>query len=173
MDIAPGEHYVNTGLILSADQARAIDSILASLRDRAPAALVLLTARDGQFISACGDSLRRIDLVNLGSLIAGDLAASHQIAQLAGVYEDYQVVLREGRNSHILVADAGPQMVLFVLVAATVPVGWARLLGREACRALAEIVSSLPKAGEPSPRPAAGVDLPAEFDKALGDLWRG
>jgi hypothetical protein len=64
-------------------------------------------------------------------------------------------------------------MVLFVLVAATVPVGWARLLGREACRALAEIVSNLPKAGEPSPRPAAGVDLPAEFDKALGDLWRG
>jgi predicted regulator of Ras-like GTPase activity (Roadblock/LC7/MglB family) len=159
---------VNTGLIISAEQAQNTAYCCLQTAPR----LVLLTARDGQFISACGDSLRRIDLVNLGSLIAGDLAASHQIAQLAGVYEDYQAVLREGRNSHILVADAGPQMVLFMLVSSTVPVGWARLIGREAARALAEVVSNLPKGVDAPHRPSAGVDFPAELDKALGDLWR-
>lgn len=173
MDIPPGEHYIHTGLILSADQARAIDAILADLRDRARAALVLLTARDGQFISASGENLRHMDLVSLGSLIAGDLAASHQVAQLAGVYEDYQVVLREGRSSHILVADAGAQMVLFMLVSSAVPVGWARLVGREAARSLAEVVRPPAGGGGASPQPAVGPDISAEFDKALGDLWKG
>jgi predicted regulator of Ras-like GTPase activity (Roadblock/LC7/MglB family) len=113
-----------------------------------------------------------MDLVSLGSLIAGDLAASHQIAQLAGVYEDYQAVLREGRNSHILVADAGPQMVLFMLVSSAVPVGWARLLCREAAHSLAGVVSASGRAGD-APVPAPRRDLSAEFDKALGDLWKG
>lgn len=172
MEIPPGEHYVSTGLILSAEQARAIDEILADVRARTPAVLVVLTARDGQFISASGDNLHHMDLVGLGSLIAGDLAASHQIAQLAGVYEDYQIVLREGHNSHILVADAGPQMALFMLVSSTVPVGWARLLGREAARALAKTGAAVGRTSEIITR-TTSADLASEFDKALGDLWNG
>jgi predicted regulator of Ras-like GTPase activity (Roadblock/LC7/MglB family) len=172
MEIPPGEHYIQTGLILSAHQAQAIDAILAEVRARARASLVVLTARDGQFISASGDNLRRVDLVSLGSLIAGDLAASHQIARLAGVYEDCQVVLREARSSHILVADAGAQMILFMLVPSVVPVGWARLIGREAARSLADVVQSASGGKETSPLPAPGRDISAEFDKALGDLWK-
>jgi predicted regulator of Ras-like GTPase activity (Roadblock/LC7/MglB family) len=172
MDIAPGEHYISTGLILSAEQAGEIDRILAEVRSRTPATLVVLTARDGQFISASGDNLQRMDLVGLSSLIAGDLAASHQIAQLSGVYEDYQIVLREGHNSHLLVADAGPQMALFMLVPSTVPVGWARLLGRESARELAKIGAVAGKTGEILPR-GTSADLASEFDKALGDLWNG
>lgn len=175
MDIPPNGHYVSTGLMLFSEQEQAIDHVLSDLRRQVPAVLVILVARDGQFISASGEAANRVDLVGLGSLIAGDLAASHRVAELVGVYEDRQVVLREGRDSQIFVADAGSHMLLFVLAAADVPSGWLRLLGLEACKALAQIADRPEPARRPPLPPAggaAGRALADEVDQALGSIWQ-
>jgi len=172
MDIPPEGHYVTTGLMLLPEHTQAIDQVLAALRRNTPASLVVLTARDGQFISASGDNLSAVDVVALGSLVAGDLAASHQIARLTGVYEDFQVILRQGRESHMLVTDAGPHMALFVLTPGDVPVGWLRLLGMSAARLLGKLVESRPNQIDLH---ALGLDdktLADQFGQVLGDLWQ-
>jgi predicted regulator of Ras-like GTPase activity (Roadblock/LC7/MglB family) len=172
MEIPPEGHYVTTGLLLMPEHTQAIDQVLAALRRNAPASLVVLTARDGQFISAAGENVGAIDVVALGSLIAGDLAASHQIARLTGEYEDFQVILRQGRESHMLVTDAGPQMALFVLTSGDVPVGWLRLLGMSAARLLGKIVETGPSHLDMR---ALGLDdktLADQFGQVLGDLWQ-
>lgn len=173
MEIPAGGHYVSTGLMLFTRHEQAIDQVLDDLRRKVPATLVILTARDGQFISACGEAVKHVDLVALGSLIAGDLAASHRIAELAGVYEDHQVILREAARGHIFVSDAGPHMILFLLAPGIVPVGWLRLLGLEAGKILARIVESPPGEGPPKDVRLDEKSLADQFDQALGDLWQG
>ena len=111
-------------------------------------------------------------MVALGSLIAGDLAASHQIAHLTGTYEERQVILREGKNCHILVTDAGRQMILFVLAGVEVPVGWLRLLGLEAARLLAKTVEKTDEQGEGRRVELDEKSLADELDRALGNLWQ-
>jgi predicted regulator of Ras-like GTPase activity (Roadblock/LC7/MglB family) len=172
MQIPPDGHYVSSGLVLSPSHEQAIDQILGALRSRMPATLAIVTARDGQFIAAAGEQAGAIDLVALGSLIAGDLAASQQIARMAGVYDDFQVVVREGRDSHIFVCDAGRHMVLFVLAPGNVPVGWIRLLGLEATRSLARVVESTSDDVAPRSLDLDGEDLADHFDRAIARLWQ-
>lgn len=172
MEIPPEGHYVSSTLMLFPRQEKAIDQLLAELRHKVPATLVILTSRDGQFISAVGENVGKVDLVALGSLIAGDLAASQQVARLVGAFEEFQVILREGRDSRILVADAGRSMVLFVLAPGDVPAGWLRLLGLEACRALARIVESLPDELDLRTVKLDDKTLADQFDQALGSLWQ-
>jgi predicted regulator of Ras-like GTPase activity (Roadblock/LC7/MglB family) len=172
MEIPPDGHYVSTGLMLFPQHVREIDHLLVDLRHKVPASLVVLTARDGQFISASGDHGQKVDVVALGSLIAGDLAASHQIAHLTGTYEERQVVLREGKNCHILVTDAGQHMILFVLAGGDVPVGWLRLLGLEVARLLGKTVEKTPEQVEQRPVELDEKSLADELDRALGNFWQ-
>lgn len=172
MDIPPGGHYINTGLKLFQRHEQAIDQILDDLRRKVPARLAMIVSRDGQFISASRNGTRDLDLVALGSLIAGDLAASQRIAEITGIYEEHQVILREGKDGLILVADAGPHLALFILAPGHVPVGWLRLLGLEACRALAEIAASASADKAPADVRLDERSLADQLDQALGDLWQ-
>ncbi|MEW6566728.1 MAG: roadblock/LC7 domain-containing protein [Chloroflexota bacterium] len=173
MEIPPGGHYISSGLTLLPRHEQAIDQVLSDLRGKVPANLAILVSRDGQFISASGEATRNVDLVALGSLIAGDLAASQRIAELTGIYEEHQVILREGAGGHILVSDAGSHMVLFVLAPGQVPAGWLRLLGLEAGKLLARIVAA--PSGDELPKDLYldEKSLADQFDRALGDLWQG
>jgi predicted regulator of Ras-like GTPase activity (Roadblock/LC7/MglB family) len=171
MDIPPDGHYVTSGLMLFPKHEEAIDQILDELRGKLPAKLAIVTTRDGQFIAASGELVNSVDLVGLGSLIAGDLAASHQIARLTGVYGDFQVVLREGADSHIFASDAGPHMALFILAPGTVPVGWVRLLGLEASRMLAKVAAIPPDEVDPQTLGFDDKSLADRFDQALNKLW--
>ncbi len=173
MDIPPGSHYLSTGLMLFSRHAQAIDRVLEDLRRKVPAKLAMIVSRDGQFVSASREGGRDLDLVALGSLIAGDLAASQRIAELTGIYEEHQVVLREGRDGLVLVSDAGPHLVLFILAPGHVPVGWLRLLGLEAGRLLAQIAATTSAGQVPADVHLDEKSLADQFDQALGDLWQG
>lgn len=171
MQIPPDGNYVTTGLVLFPRHEQAIDHILEEIRRKIPARLVIVTARDGQFIAASGDQTHNVDLVALGSLIAGDLAASHQVARITGVFEDFQVVLREGRSSHTFVSDAGPHMLLFIQTPGDVPVGWLRLVGMEACRLLAKTVERGPQEIDLKGLGLDEKNLADQFDAAVARLW--
>ncbi len=173
MDIPPGGHYVSTALMLFQRHEQAIDQVLDDLRRKVPAKLAMIVSRDGQFVSASREGTRDLDLVALGSLIAGDLAASQRIAEITGIYEEHQVILREGKDGLILVSDAGPHLVLFILAPGHVPVGWLRLLGLEAGRALAQVAASALAQKMPPDVRLDEKTLADQFDQALGDLWQG
>jgi predicted regulator of Ras-like GTPase activity (Roadblock/LC7/MglB family) len=130
-----GGDNLRSGLVLYPTHYQTIDQILLELVQKIPARFVLLTDVTGQVVSAHGDQ-SQIDLVALGSLIAGDLAASQEIARLTGQYQSYQLILREGLLSHTFITEAGQQFVLFVQTPGDTPLGWARMLIRRGPSAL-------------------------------------
>ncbi len=184
----PAENYnqgflqLRSGLTIYPSQDRAIDAVLRALAEKTPARFILLADISGQIISVRGDRSQVSEPVALGSLVAGDLAASREISRQLGEYRSYQMVLREGSSSHTFIVEAGPYMVMLVQVGSDVPLGWARMVIRQAAEQLAKIVDELP--AELKAQPQAAEDVLAEslsgsedisdlFGDALNSLWSG
>lgn len=162
---------VGSGLILSPLQEKALEAVLIQLAAKSSAGLVLLATRTGHLISRRG-TRREVDAAALASLVAADLAASTQITDLVDASEAHTLILREGERTTMLIAEAGPALVLLVVTSRDVPLGWIRMLVQGAAQRMAEIT-----------RPAPGRSVPAiasllpggEFadlvGQAIDDLW--
>jgi predicted regulator of Ras-like GTPase activity (Roadblock/LC7/MglB family) len=130
-------------VILYPGHDKAFRRVLEELAQKCPTQFVLLAGVSGQPI-ACEGEKGDTDLTALGALLAGDLAASQEIARLTNQYQSYQMILREGRRSTIFLSEAGPYLILFARVDHEVPLGWARMLILETCRQLADIAAARP-----------------------------
>jgi predicted regulator of Ras-like GTPase activity (Roadblock/LC7/MglB family) len=142
----PPENPVNLpgGITLFPGQDKAIDNLLNDLIEKCPAQFVMLAHVSGQIISLQGER-GTADLVALGSLVAGDMAASQEIARLTEQYQNYQMILREGAQTNAFIAEAGQHTVLFARVNKNIPLGWARLLIKETSRQLADVIAAQPE----------------------------
>lgn len=168
-----GQYNLRSGLTLYRAQKEAIEQLLTDLAHQAPATFLLLADVTGQVVSVRGQQ-SGVDLVALGSLVAGDLAASHEIARLTGQYQNYQMVLREGQTTHTFICEAGHHLALLIQVSTDTPLGWARVVIRKIAHRLAEIVATPPK--EPIQTEEVSSELGLEalpdlFNDALDDLW--
>ncbi len=168
----PEQHALRGRVVIFAEQDRAIEEVLAELVTEIPAHLVLLTDTGGQLVSLRGDRTN-VDPVALGALVAGELAASQEIGRLTGEYQDYQLIIREGQQANLFIAEAGPYLVMLVKVPHGVPLGWARMLILRAARRLAEIVTQPPPEAEPEQAlaPEEESDLAELIGDALDELW--
>jgi len=170
-----GTYNLRSGLVLYPEQQQAIENLLADLVQQTPAHFILLADVTGQVISTRGEQ-RQVDLVALGSLVAGDMAASHEIARLTGQYQDYQMVLREGQTTHTFICEAGHHLALLVQVSNETPLGWARMMIHKAAQQLTEIAANLPAEQPPlditssDETHLAQENLPDLFADALDDL---
>ncbi len=170
-----GPYTLRSGLTIYPSQAEAIDQISTELMKKVPAHFLLLADVTGQIITARGEQ-EQIDLVALGSLVAGDLAASQEIARLTGEYQDYQMVLREGQKMHSFIVEAGLHLALMVQVSNEVPLGWARMIIQKTARHLAELLDSPAEEAEhhhltESLPEFEQEELSALFNDALDELW--
>jgi len=170
-------HYLRTGLVLKPAQHQEIERLLTKLHGQILAYFILLTDITGQVVTSRGNQ-EDMDLVALGSLVAGDLAASHEIARLTHQYQADQLVFREGTTVNTFTCEVGFHLALLVQASTDTPLGWARVLIRRAAKELAEITSK--RVEEPTDISTSGrseVALPQEedwsnlFDDALDDLW--
>jgi len=152
-------------------QDKEIDKVLKNLIENCPAQFALLTEVSGQLISVMGER-NKVDPVALASLIAGDMAASQEIAQIIGQYKHCQLVVREGTGSNILVTEAGEQLILFVQVEKSVPIGWARLMIMEASDKILKIMTTAPNEEEKIAYEVQSSDLSGWVDDALNSLWQ-
>lgn len=167
-------HYLRSGLILHPDQQQAIDKVMINLAQQIATHFLLLVDVSGQVVTSYGEQ-SQIDLTALGSLVAGDLAASHEIARLTSQYQPDQLILREGQTTHTFTCEAGYHLALLVQVSRETPLGWARIVIRKAAHELANIAENPPK---PNKEQDSATELPALeeelsdlFDDALDDLW--
>ncbi|MFQ5611069.1 MAG: roadblock/LC7 domain-containing protein [Anaerolineae bacterium] len=164
-------YNLRSGLVLYPAQQKAVEDLLTELAQNAPAPFILLADVTGQVISTRGGQ-NSTNAVALGSLVAGDLAASHEIARLTSQYQDNQMVLREGQSTHTFICEAGHHLALLVQISTETPLGWARMVIQKAARQLAEITAA------PPPQDLAVETLPVEenlpdlFSDALDDLWQ-
>lgn len=164
-------YILRSGVTLSPAQHVEFNRLLTHLLQAAPATFIMLADAAGQVILAKGEH-HDIDLVMLGSLVAGDLAASQEIARLTGEYQDYQIILREGQRSNSFIAEAGPYLALLVQVNRDIPLGWARMLILKTSRQLTDIMAqSIPTAEDEIAGKQEIVMELDETDDSLADLF--
>jgi len=162
-------HHLSGGFTILPKQMKDINHLVSDLFNRIPASFVMLADKSGQNIFSNGD-IGGANLVTLSALIAGDFAASQEIARLTGEYGDHQLVLREGDRLHTLVSEAGPHLILFVQASSGVPLGWARMLIRDASRDLETILAASNKHTEPIGMNVDFGNFRDRFGQALEDL---
>jgi predicted regulator of Ras-like GTPase activity (Roadblock/LC7/MglB family) len=137
-------------LVLYPQQLGEINRLLSGLIEKLPARLALLAQVSGHVVASAGET-QHIDPHVLGALIAGDLVASCEIARVTGAYEECQLVLRQGRQVHTLIAEVGDEFALLVQVSSQTPLGWARMVTLEVAQRMAQVVqSNTPIASEDS-----------------------
>lgn len=166
-------YRLRCGVAVYAEQHKAFEQLLTEALTQIPANFVFLADVAGQVILAKGEH-KAVNLVMLGSLVAGDLAASQEIARLTGQFQDYQIVLREGANVNTFITEAGQYLVLLVQVDHDVPLGWARMIVKQAGQRLGQVMEGTTTAvGEQPPFTLgdSNSNLSELFDEALDDLW--
>lgn len=170
------EHSLRSGLVLSAAQFEQLEQYLSHMQAQIPASLLLLSDVSGQVVAVRGQE-KTGNLVALASLVAGDLAASQEIARLTNQYQRSQMILREGQNSHTIICEAGAYLVLLAQISRETPLGWARMVIRQGAQRLQELSTPAPTNGDRPPGlpdlNLLGEDenLSTLFDAALDDVW--
>jgi len=124
-------------VFVTPSQQSAIEKIALSLKAKTPARFILVADRNGHVLVFSGDGMQDAGLAELAALLAGDLAASQEIARLTGAFQQKQLILREGEKQNTFLCEAGGDLVLFMQSDSEVPLGWARLLVVEAGSQLA------------------------------------
>jgi len=161
---------VPSGLSLSPSQDQIINRILRDLLEKCPAQFILLAELSGQIISVQGET-GKTDLIGLGALVAGDLAASQEIARLTGQYQHAQLILREGPETASFISEAGDRMVIYMRIHKEVPMGWARLIIQETSRKLAEVTSMPPEEVEKIDLQLSEDKLDTLIGDGLDSIW--
>lgn len=168
--------FLRSGYAIFPSQALAIDHLMADLIEKLPGRFALLTDTSGQVIATQGRQTTKqgspIDPVALGALAAGDLAASQEMARITGEYQDYQLILRQGAESHILISEVGRSFVLLAQVGDEVPLGWARIHILNAARRMAEVLLSTPEQTEPNVPELNVEQLGDMVNSTLDSMWR-
>ncbi len=132
---------LQNGLTLYPDHDQAIDEVLTELEKLCKTKLILLTDSSGQLISMHGDR-GKLSVISLGTLAAGDLAASQEIARLTGELDGSQIVIREGNNVFTFITAVGNEMVLFVQTWRETPPGWSRLVILKAAHKIEQVIKT-------------------------------
>ncbi len=164
-----GNLELHVGVTIYPLQDAAIDKVLSGLRQRCQAQFVLLCDTSGQLVSMHGER-GNIDLVALSSLVAGDMAASQEIARITGHYQDFQLVMREGQRICSFISEVGRYLLLFIQIPIDVPMGWARLMILEASRQIAEIVANPPDSSEKLDFNVPEEEITEVFDRSFDSL---
>ncbi len=159
-----------TGLTIYPAQWEGIDRVLSDLVAKVPARFVLLADRAGQCVSHVG-AVFAPNVAALGALVAADLAASREIATIAGDYQQEQMILREGDKTHFFISEAGPSMALLVQVDNSIPLGWARLLIQEAAKQLGVLVPANVQDSMIAMLEGDAEALSDQVDHAMDGLW--
>jgi hypothetical protein len=123
------------GLAVSPEQVHEMNQILAVLLEEISAQIILLIDQSGSVITSVGDA-PGTDLSVLGTLVAGDLSASQEIARLTGQYQKFQLVTREGDFTNTILSEAGEELIVYLQVSKQNPLGWVRMRVIDACKQL-------------------------------------
>jgi predicted regulator of Ras-like GTPase activity (Roadblock/LC7/MglB family) len=159
------------GLTLTVGQINLIQKALQKLVETIPAKFALLVDTSGQLVTTAGEK-GIIDASILGSLIAADLAASQEIGHLTGEFQEYQMILREGDKTHIIIAEGGKNLAFLVIFSRDVPLGWARRIIQNSAREIGILSRETPNLEPEVPEEIVKGDLPDLFNDALDQIWK-
>lgn len=130
-----------SAFIMYEDEYGEITSILEKLLREANAKCVYLVDKDGQLISASGDT-KDIDSTSLASLTAGNIAATGGLAKLIGEKE-FSILFHEGERDNIHISVVGQRVILVIIFDRRSSIGLVRLRVKKACEELNKSLQKL------------------------------
>lgn len=158
-------------LVLTDDFTDKLEAILEQLQAKLPGTALLLTDVGGRLISSRGVQ-RRYDPVSLAALVAGNMAATTEIARQIGEQQPFQLIFHEGDENNIYLSEVEGSFLLVVVFDQTLQLGIVRLFTRQAVkelRPLAETFERLQEEQMPSIDSDFGTELTTEMDQAFRD----
>lgn len=128
-------------MVMYETEFRQIQAIVDALVRSANASCVFIVDKNGQVIAEAGDS-EKIDTTSLGSLTAGNIAATGGIAQLLRERE-FTTQFHEGESQNIHIQLVDNRVILVVIFDKKTSLGLVRLRVKKACEQLVEIFQAL------------------------------
>lgn len=151
-----GDWFTSMGnqLVMYDEEYNRINAVCDRLTKDANAKVVFLVDKNGQLISASGQT-QNIDTTSLASLTAGNVAAMGGLAKLIGENE-FPNQIHEGARESLYMTIVGSRVVLVVIFETSTSLGLVRLRVKKASDELARIFEALLKktetpGGMPSP----------------------
>lgn len=132
-----------TQLVMYEEEFTQINAICDRLTKDANAKVVFLVDKNGQLISAAGQT-QNIDTTSLASLTAGNVAAMGGLAKLIGENE-FPNQFHEGQRDSLYMTIVGQRVVLVVIFDNRTSLGLVRLRIKKASDELTRIFDSLLK----------------------------
>lgn len=166
------QRMLRGGFTIFAGQECALEELTRDLEKKIQSLYIMIADTAGQPILQRGE-LDKNKLLALGSVVAGDLAASQETARIIGQYESYQLIIREGLESNLFISEIGKELVLLCLVPTRTPLGWSRLLVKESAKQIAEIISTPENEIETLDIGFDDEKLAELYGDSLGSIWNG
>ena len=137
---------MGTQLVMYDEEYNRINAVCDRLTKDANAKVVFLVDKNGQLISASGQT-QNIDTTSLASLTAGNVAAMGGLAKLIGENE-FPNQIHEGARESLYMTIVGSRVVLVVIFESSTSLGLVRLRVKKASDELAKIFEALLKKTE-------------------------
>jgi predicted regulator of Ras-like GTPase activity (Roadblock/LC7/MglB family) len=152
------------GLIMYEEEFKQIDAELRRLHQQANAKVTFLVDKNGQLISAIGET-ENLDTTSLASLTAGNIAATGGMAKLLGE-KDFSILFHEGERDNIHISLVG-RVILVVIFDQRSSLGLVRLRVKKSVEVLGQILQKILQKVDQAKAPAgAPGGTPKEESKS-------
>lgn len=155
-----------TQLVMYEEEFTKINAVCDRLTKDANARVVFLVDKNGQLISAAGQT-QHIDTTSLASLTAGNVAAMGGLAKLIGENE-FPIQFHQGAALSLLSAVVGGRVVLVVIFDNRTNQGLVQLRVKKASAELGQIFEQLQKRND---SPGAGSPFAEISDDDIDNLF--
>jgi predicted regulator of Ras-like GTPase activity (Roadblock/LC7/MglB family) len=156
---------MNKSLILPVEQVERIERILDVLCINTRSSYVFLSDISGQVIDARG-ATRSTDIVTLAALMAGNMAATAEMALMIGEERPFHLMFHEGEKSNIYLSQVGETFLLAVVFASEIPIGLVRMFSKRAVEELQSIAKEYESVVSETP----GM-MEAGFSRAIDEAF--
>lgn len=148
-----------SSLILYEEEVKLIDTELRRLHQQANAKVTFLVDKNGQLISAFGET-ENLDTTSMASLTAGNIAATGGMAKLLGE-KDFSILFHEGEKDNIHMSLIG-RVILVVIFDQRSSLGLVRLRVKKSVETLLQILQRVLQRAESGKAPSGGGSSPSK-----------
>ena len=156
------------GLVISDEQMRLVDGVLAKLRRVSGSKFVALVSTSGQPITTSPPDAHS-DTLSLAALAAGSFAATRQLAEVLSERE-FTLLFHEGKESNLHVVQVTEQILLLITFGRETQVGRVRLYTSRALEVLKPVFEGAENVGGDS---IIDREYSREAGEAIDDLFPG
>jgi predicted regulator of Ras-like GTPase activity (Roadblock/LC7/MglB family) len=151
------------------DDIQQLDSLLTRFLGETQANCAVLVDRSGRLLSSVGDT-GAMDRITFASLVAGDFAASDQLASLLGETE-FSSLYHQGEGRSMFLADVGGWAILAALFDGRTTLGMVRVKSKVLVPKFTSLFADLAARGPAQPLRELQAEWAAEAEDEIDRLF--